>query len=81
MWKCAERALYIPVGSDVAFPGAKVNRQLFDDPLRAAETREDWPKIVTCLMEVNCKPFLAQALSGLLKPKAKSSESQTSKST
>lgn len=80
IWKCAQRALYIPAGSDVAFPGTKVSPHLFDDPEYGNSAREDYSKIVTSLLEVNCKPFLVKALSGLLKPKAHSSEDQPLKS-
>ena len=67
LWKCAERALYIPAGSDLAFPGSKVQPALFDDPKDGNAAREDYVRIMTSLLEVNCKPFLAKALSGLLK--------------
>lgn len=80
IWKCAQRALYIPAGSDVAFPGMKVTAQLFDDVDHGNSAREDYARILTALLEVNCKPFLVRALSGFLKPKTETaSESQTSK--
>ncbi len=65
MWKCAERALYKPAASDVAFPGEKLTRALFDTPGQEAAFRGDFPKIAMSLMEVNCQPFLAPALSVL----------------
>ena len=74
VWRCAQRALYIPAGSDPAFPGAKVNPALFDDPSHGSGAREDYAKIVSSIVEVNCKPFLAKALSGLLSQKAKPAE-------
>lgn len=80
IWKCAQRALYIPLGSDIAFPGTKVSPSMFDDPEYGNTAREDYAKIVTSLLEVNCKPFLAKALSGLLKPKVSNSEGQSLKS-
>ena len=69
VWKCAQRALYIPMGSDPVFPGIKVNQSLFDDADHGTSAREDYAKITTSILEVNCKPFLAKALSGLLKAK------------
>lgn len=75
IWKCANRALYIPAGSPVEFPGTKVCPNLFDDPEYGNMAREDYAKIVTSLLEVNCKPFLAKALSGFLKPNQKNAES------
>lgn len=80
MWKCAARSLYIPAGSDPAYPGTKVSLQLFDDPACGNSAREDWAKILTSLLEVNCKPFLATALSSLFPAKtAEVDESQPSK--
>ncbi len=76
IWKCAQRALYIPAGSDVSFPGTKVDHALFDDATHGNSAREDYAKIVVSLLEVNCKPFLAKALSGLLKVKKTSPEGQ-----
>lgn len=70
LWRCAQRALYIPAGSPVEFPGEKVDDKLFDHPDYADAARQDYAKVMYTLMEVNCKPFLAQVLSGLLKPKA-----------
>lgn len=70
VWRCAQRALYIPAGSDVAFPGMKVSPSLFDDAEHGTAAREDYARMVAGILEVNCKPFLAKALSGLLKPKA-----------
>lgn len=72
MWRCAQRSLYIPAGSDPAFPGTKVNQNLFDDPVHGNSAREDYTRILMAILEVNCKPFLAKALSGLLTPKATS---------
>src|SRR5665213_807359 len=31
LWQCAKRALYIPAGSPIEFPGEHVTRKLFDD--------------------------------------------------
>ncbi len=75
IWKCATRSLYIPLGSPIEFPGMSVNPSLFDDATHGNGAREDYAKIVSSLMEVNCKPFLAKALSGLLSPKVNSAES------
>lgn len=72
LWKCANRAMYIPAGSPLEFPGYKVEPGMFDDPVIGSTAREDYPKIVVSLMEVNCKPFLVKALSGLLSPSAPS---------
>lgn len=79
-WKCAQRALYIPANSDPIFPGWKVDHNLFDNPDHGNSAREDYAKIVTAILEVNCKPFLVSALSGFLKPKATIPESQLQKS-
>ena len=79
VWKCATRALYVPAGSDPAFPGMRVGPQLFDDPEHGTRAREDYARIVAGILEVNCKPFLAKALSGLLRPKASSADGQLSK--
>lgn len=79
MWRCAQRALYIPLGSDIAFPGSKVEPGLFDDPVNGISAREDYARIVTGIMEVNCLPFLAKALSGSPSPKEKSSGDQPSR--
>lgn len=62
IWRCATRALYIPAGSPVEFPGNKVSPALFDDAVCGNSAREDYAQIVISLMEANCKPFLAQAL-------------------
>lgn len=80
LWKCGQRALYIPAGSDVAFPGNKVTAALFDDAENGISAREDYAKIMASLLEVNCKPFLVKTLSELLKPKTNSAENQLSKS-
>lgn len=80
VWKCAHRALYVPVNSDAAFPGTKVNPMLFDDPEYGNSAREDYARIVACVVEVNCKPFLVRALSGLLKPKVSDAGSPQQKS-
>lgn len=81
MWKCAQKALYIPVASPVEFPGIKVSPSvLFDDAEHGNTAREDFAKIQAILLEVNCRPFLAKALSGFLKAKATSPEGQPSKS-
>lgn len=69
IWRCAHRALYIPAGSDVAFPGNKVDHSLFDDPTNGELAREDYVKIISSIMEVNCRPFLVKALSGLTRVK------------
>lgn len=80
MWKCADRALYIPKDSPVEFPGTKVLPALFDDPTYGTSAREDFAKILSSILEVNCLPFLAQALSGLQKSKAPvTTESRPSK--
>lgn len=80
LWQCATRALYIPAGSAHDFPGEPVNRKLLDSgPDCGITVRGDYSRIITALMEVNCKPFLAQVLSGLLKQKAKSPSVQPSK--
>lgn len=76
IWRCAQRALYIPAGSDPAFPGHKVNMALLDDPTHGITAREDFAIIIKSLLEVNCKPFLARALSGLLKVKVPSAAGQ-----
>jgi hypothetical protein len=65
-FKCAKRALYVPKGSAEGFPGLPVNKDLFDDPEHALEAREDLAQILWAIAEVNCKPFLAKALSGLM---------------
>lgn len=69
MWKCAKKALYIPANSDPAYPGTEVNQNMFDEPSSGEKVREDYARIVFHLLEVNCKPFLAQALSSFTKPK------------
>lgn len=69
MFKCAVRALYIPANSPFEFPGMKVNPGLFDDTDHGAAAREDYAQIVARVLEVNCKPFLAKALSGLSGPR------------
>lgn len=79
LWRCAQRALYIPAGSPAEFPGEKVDQKLFDHPEHGSSAREDYAKLAYTLMEVNCKPFLAQVLSGLQKPKATSPDGQQSK--
>lgn len=79
VWKCAKRALYIPEGSDVGFAGIEVNQNLFDDPVHGSLAREDYARILTSLLDVNCAPFLAKVLSGFLKPKETNSESLPSK--
>ena len=79
-WKCASRALYIPAGSPPEFPGEKMDQRLFDHPEHANAAREDYAKILASVLEVNCKPFLVKALSGLMSPKAGTKPgSQTSK--
>ena len=65
-FQCAKRALYIPKDSPVGFPGLPVNTELFDDPEHALSAREDLAQILWAIAEVNCKPFLAKALSGLM---------------
>lgn len=75
LWQCAHRALYIPPGSPVEFPGEHINPQMFDSLEFGNQAREDYARIVAGIMEVNCAPFLAQALSGLKKATAASSES------
>ncbi len=75
MWKCAQRALYLPVGSPVEFPGMKVATYL-DDAEHGNAVREDFARIQASILEVNCKPFLAKALSGFLKQKETSPEDQ-----
>lgn len=65
MWKCGEKALYRPAGSDDGFPGEKLTRNIFDNANYGLTARGDFPKIAMALMEVNCQPFLAQALSTL----------------
>ena len=79
MWQCAARALYIPVGSSIEFPGTKVNRTMFDDQNFGMQAREDYSSIVIALMKVNCAPFLAQALSGLKRQKGGSTSVPPSK--
>lgn len=69
-FKCAARALYVPAGSPVEFAGIRVDRSLFDDPDHGASAREDYLGIVFRIIEVNCRPFLARALSGFAVPKA-----------
>ena len=69
-WRCAARALYIPVGSPPEFPGEHLDQKLFDHPEHSVSAREDYAKIVASVLEVNCKPFLVRALSGLFGPKA-----------
>jgi len=64
-FKCAKRALYIPAGSPEGFAGLPVDKGLFDDPQHALTAREDLAQILWAIAEVNCKPFLAKALSGL----------------
>lgn len=66
VFKCATRALYIPAGSPFEFPGMKVDRGLFDDTEHGPAAREDYAQIMARVLEVNCKPFLAKAFSGLL---------------
>lgn len=66
VFKCAQRALYIPAGSPEEVPGVKVDRALFDDAVLQDAAREDYAQIMLRIVEVNCKPFLAKALSGLL---------------
>ena len=70
IWKCARMSLYIPAGSPIEFPGMHVDTKLFDDQQYGNGAREDYAKIISCIMEVNCKPFLVRALSGLFGPKA-----------
>lgn len=79
VWRCSQRALYIPLGSPVEFPGHRVGPALFDDPEHGHAARGDFAKIVTALLEVNCLPFLEKALSGLLRPKESGPESRPSK--
>lgn len=81
LWQCAQRALYIPAGSLVEFPGEHVSANLFDDPKFGNTAREDYARIIAGIMEVNCKPFLVNALSGFLKQKDKNPDDQKSKST
>jgi hypothetical protein len=80
MWKCAVRANYIPAGSDVGFAGIRVTRDLFDDPSFGNTAREDWPKIMAKILEVNCMPFLAKALSGLKAAPTETASSESPKS-
>lgn len=69
-FKCAESALYIPAGSVPAFPGLRVTRDLFDDGEQGNSAyREDLAMIMARILEVNCKPFFAKALSALSEPK------------
>lgn len=79
VWKCAERALYIPAGSDISNPGTKVIPGLLDDPQYGLSARQDFAKIATSILEVNCKPFLANLLSGLSKPKESQNQSESLK--
>lgn len=78
MFKCANRALYIPAGAPFEFPGVKVDPSLFDDTEHGAAAREDYAHIVARVLEVNCKPFLAKALSGLSEPRKETSSSDPS---
>lgn len=71
LFRCFERALYIPVNSPTDNPGLRVNQNLFDNPDYGSDAREDYAQMVVHVLEVNCAPFLAKALSGFLaKPKA-----------
>lgn len=82
VFKCAARALYAPAGSPEDFPGLRVERGLFDDPKYGNQAREDYAQIIVRVLEVNCKPFLAKALSGLWAPAraaASGTESQPSR--
>lgn len=76
IWKCAQRALYIPAGVPAEFPGMKLNPGLFDDQTYGEKAREDYARIVVAILEVNCKPFLVKALSGFTSPKAVATEGQ-----
>jgi hypothetical protein len=64
-FECAKSVLYIPPGSVPSFPGIRVDRDLFDDPVHGEAARGDLAMILMRIMEVNCKPFLARALSAL----------------
>ena len=70
---CASSAKYAPKGGAALI---SVDRQLFDDPEFGVQAREDYYTILYRIAEVNCKPFLAKALSGFLKQKAVVPESQ-----
>lgn len=70
LFRCFKCATYIPVGSPTEHPGIKVTPNLFDNPDHGSDAREDYAQMVVHLLEVNCAPFLAKALSGFLKPKA-----------
>lgn len=78
VFQCARRALYIPLGSPIGFPGIPVDHGLFDDPTHGEKAREDYAHIIARILEVNCKPFLVRALSGFLSQEAKSSGNQKS---
>lgn len=77
-FQCAKRALYIPAGSLDGFPGIPVNRELFDEPVHGAAAREDYAQILWGIAEVNCKPFLAKALSGLMGASPKNTNTPSS---
>lgn len=54
IFACAKAAIYA---------GAKVNRNLFDEPVLKEDARADYFQIVSKIMEVNLKPFFRKVSS------------------
>jgi hypothetical protein len=54
--RCFERCTY---------NGARLNKQLFDDPKLGDAARADYYTIFMKVLEANCKPFFAQTFSAL----------------
>jgi hypothetical protein len=67
LFRCFQRATYTPPGG----AAMKVTLGLFDHTEHGNAAREDYAQIVAHVLEVNCRPFVAAALSGFLaRPKA-----------
>ena len=64
-FKCAERALYKPDGTDQT--AQKVAPALFDDPKYGDAARREYQEIFSKVAEVNVKPFM-QALFSVYEP-------------
>ena len=64
LFKCAERALYRPDGTEGS--QQHVNKALFDLPKVGETARKDWYPIFLKVVEVNVSPF-TQALFSVLK--------------
>ena len=66
LFRCFERATWSPPGWPEGQAGLKVSKALFDNAEHGTVAREDYAQIAARVVEVNCAPFLAKALSGFL---------------